>query len=209
MNSENLYKYFNCPPVEEIPSELFVKEEYRSLHNYAISHMGYSVITVRNCRILSDLIQRRSLLEIMCGLGSYTYTLRHLGVPVIATDDYSWIDDDPKFIGWKQKPWIDNIERIDAVSAIRKYGKLVDYVLMSWPPMNEDFAAQALETMRIVNPECRMIYVGEGKGGVTANDRFFDILSDVSEQYPNINELWESYHSWVNHGFHDKQYIIK
>lgn len=209
MNFEDLHNYFKCPPAEEIPSELFVKEEYRSLHNYAISHMGYSVITVRNCRILADLIQRRSLLEIMCGLGSYTYTLRCLGVPVIATDDYSWIDDDPKFIDWKQKPWIDDIERIDAVSAIKKYGKQVDFILMSWPPMNEDFAAQALETMRMVNPECRMIYVGEEKGGVTANDRFFDILSDVSGQYSSINELWESYHSWVNQGFRDKQYIIK
>lgn len=209
MNFEKNYKYFNCPPSEEIPHELFIREEYKCLHSYAISHMGYSVITVKNCKILSDLIQRRPLLEVMCGLGSYTYTLRCLGVPVVATDDYSWIDDDPKFLDWKLKPWIDDIERIDAVSAIEKYGKRVDFVLMSWPPMNEDFAAQALETMRSINPNCRMIYVGEEKGGVTANDRFFDILSDVSEQYPGIKELRSSYHSWINQGFHDKQYIIK
>lgn len=209
MNLDDAYKYFNCPPPEDIPSELFLKEEYKNLHSYAISHMGYSTITVRNCRILSDLIQHRQILEIMCGLGSYAYILRSLNVPVIATDDYSWIDDDPKFLHWKQKPWIDDIERIDAVSAIKKYGKQVNYVLMSWPPMNEDLAAQVLETMRMVNPECRMIYVGEGKGGVTANDRFFDIISDVSEQYSGIDKLRESYHSWVNQGFRDKQYIIK
>ena len=209
MNFEEIYKYFGCPPPEDIPSELFIKDEYRSLHDYAVSHMGYSTVTVRNCRILSEMIQYRNVLEIMCGLGSYTYMLRRFGVSAIATDDHSWIDDDPKFVHWKQNPWIDDIERIDAVSAIKKYGKQVDFVLMSWPPMNEDFAAQALETMRIVNKECRMIYVGEGKGGVTANNRFFDIMHDVSEQYSGIDELRKSYHSWVNKGFHDQQYIIK
>lgn len=209
MNFEDAYKYFQCPPPEEIPSAIFLQDKYKELHKYAVSHMGYSTITIRNCRLLSDMIQYRPVLEIMCGLGSYTYTLRSLNVPVIATDDYSWIDDDPKFVDWKQKPWIDDIERIDAISAIQKYGDCVDYVLMSWPPMNEDLAAKALETMRTVNAKCHMIYVGEEKGGVTADDNFFDILLDVSSQYRGMSKLRKSYHSWSNNGFHDKQYIIK
>ena len=209
MNFETMHKYFRCPAPEDIPTEVFVQVEYKNLHNYAISHMGYSVITQRNCRILADLIQHRPVLEIMCGLGSYAYTLRGLGVPVIATDDFSWIDDDPKFVDWKLSPWINDIERLEAISAIQKYGSVVDYVLMSWPPMNENYAAQALETMRMVNENCRMIYVGEERCGVTANDIFFEMLSDVSSQYSNIDVLRKSYHSWINNGFHDKQYIIK
>ena len=78
MNFETMHKYFRCPAPEDIPTEVFVQVEYKNLHKYAISHMGYSVITQRNCRILADLIQHRPVLEIMCGLGSYAYTLRVL-----------------------------------------------------------------------------------------------------------------------------------
>ena len=209
MNLETLHQLFWCPAPEDIPETIFSQAQYKDVHKYAIAHMGYSVVTQKNCRILASIIGNSPVLEVMCGLGSYSYTLRSLGLTVIATDDYSWFDDDPKFITWKTKPWVSDIERIDAVSAIQKYGSEVGFVIMSWPPMNEDFAAQALETMRTVNVGCRMVYIGEGKGGVTANDRFFDLLKDVSSEYSDIGELRNSYHSWSNNGFSDKQYILK
>ena len=205
----NLLRYFQKPPYYDIPSHIFQEKKYAYLHKHAISYMGYSVVTKRNCGILAEMTGHKPILEIMCGIGSYTYTLRSLGVSVIATDDYSWIDDDPKFEKWKYSPWISDIQRMDACSAIEKYGKNVCYILMSWPPMNENYAALALETMRKKASHCTMIYIGEEKGGVTANDNFFDIMTDVSHEYARIEDLRQSYHSWENNGFHDKQYFIR
>lgn len=34
---------------------------------------------------------------------------------------------------------------------------------MSWPPQNSDLAYKVLKTMRKVNPECILIYIGEKK----------------------------------------------
>lgn len=43
--------------------------------------------------------------------------------------------------------------------------------LLVWPPVNDDLAARVLQ----YEPS-HMLYVGEPRGGVTANDEFFDLL---------------------------------
>ncbi len=202
--------YFDQFIVEDIPIEIFRDEKYVSLREYAVFRMGFSTVTKRNCRVLKDIIGENKVLEIMCGLGSYTATLRALGVSSIATDDMSWIDyDTSKYQGWKKNAWIEDVESLDAVSAIKKYGETVDFILMSWPPQHEPYAFEALQTMREVNPECRMIYIGEEKGGCTADDDFFDAMVDVSYEYKQIDLLRSTYRSWENDGYHDYQFIIK
>lgn len=207
---KSYYHYFDEKVVEDIPNEIFIDEKYASLREYCVFRMGFSVVTKRNCRILAQIINEKKVLEIMCGLGSYSATLQQLGVDIISTDDMSWIESETsKYRTWKQNAWCTDIERLDAVQAIQKYGKNVGYILMSWPPQNEEFALEALLTMRKVNPSCRMIYIGERKGGCTANDTFFDELIDVSSEYTEIAELRESYHSWKNNDYHDSQFIVR
>lgn len=203
-------KYFDQFLIEDIPSIIFTDERYKPLREYAVFRMGFSVVTKRNCRVLKEIIENQRVLEIMCGLGSYSATLRSLGVDVIATDDMSWIEyEQSKYQNWKKNAWVSDVESIDAVSAIKKYGKDVGFVLMSWPPQHEPFALQALQAMRKVNPQCRMIYIGEPSGGCTANDDFFDEYIDVSEEYEQIGRLRGTYHSWQNDGYYDNQYIIR
>ncbi len=56
----------------------------------------------------------------MCGVGSYTATLRDCGIDAIATDNMSWVDgEDKKYKDWKKYTWISDIEKIDAISAIK------------------------------------------------------------------------------------------
>lgn len=203
-------KYFDHFVIEDIPADIFHDKKYVPLREYAVFRMGFSVVTRRNCRILKEIIGDSKVLEIMCGLGSYTATLRSLGVPAIATDDMSWMDyDTSKYQGWKKNAWIDDVESLDAVSAIKKYGKTVGFILMSWPPQNEPYAYEALQAMRTVNPECRMIYIGEEKGGCTADHDFFDDLTDVSHEYPQMDLFRSTYRSWENDGYHDYPFIIK
>lgn len=202
--------YFDTKIIEDIPKKIFIDKRFACLREYCVFRMGFSVVTKRNCRILAQIINEEPVLEIMCGLGSYSHTLESLGVHVIPTDDMSWIDyESSKYQNWKKNAWSNKIERIDAVQAIKKYGKEVGYILMSWPPQNELFAYDALLEMRKVNPACRMIYIGEKRGGCTANDDFFNELLDVSNEYPEITELRKSYHSWSNNDYHDLQFIVR
>lgn len=203
-------KYFDKGQLANIPDYIFQETKYLPLREYALFHMGFSAVTLDNCKVLKEIIKGGKVLEIMCGLGAYSYALRKLGCQVIATDDMSWMADDTcKYIDWKTNMWIDDAESIDAVSAIKKHGHNVDFILMSWPPQNEDFALNALLAMRKVNPNCRMIYIGEGKNGCTANDAFFDTLIDVSDEYDCISRLRETYHCWNSDSYYDKQFIIR
>lgn len=203
-------KYFDNFEIYDIPEEIFSDSKYAPLREYAVFRMGFSVVTKRNCEILAQIFKQKKVLEIMCGLGSYTATLKSLGVDIKATDDMSWIDyDKSKYQSWRKNAWEKDIESIDAKTAILKYGKNIDYILMSWPPQNEPSAFEALVTMRAVNPNCRMVYVGEEQGGCTANSDFFENLINISDEYDEIEELRKTYRSWKNNGYFDQQFIIK
>lgn len=207
---EKYCHFFDQKVVETIPSKIFTEEGYKDLREYCVFRMGFSVVTKENCRVLAQIIKDNNVLEVMAGLGSYTATLRELGVNVIATDDMSWMDyDTSKYKNWKKYSWIKDLESLDAVEAINKYGKDVGFILMSWPPQNESYALDALLAMRRVNSECRMIYIGEKKGGCTANNDFFDEMIDISNEFDEIKKLRQSYRVWENNGYYDMQFIVR
>ncbi|MFA5576369.1 MAG: hypothetical protein WCZ27_04880 [Tissierellaceae bacterium] len=154
-----------------------------SLRNSFIKYMGFVLVSKLWIKDLSKWIGQRNCLEVMAGLGALSHGLREEGVSLISTDDYSWQE------GIKRKDstltnnklWT-QVERLDAVESIEKYGKDIDIVLMSWPPYDDNTATRILEKMRSINPSCIMIYIGEGRGGSTANDDFFDLLEKVEDE---------------------------
>lgn len=202
--------YFSNGVVYDIPSYIFTEKKYAPIREFALFRMGFSVVTQKNCKEIGRIVGDGVVLEIMCGLAAYSATLRSIGIQCIPTDDMSWIiGEGKKYAGWKENAWLSEIEQIDAVGAIKKYGNKVDYILMSWPPQNDDVAYDALVTMRGVNKNCKMIYVGEwGENSCTANQLFFDSAIDISNQYVNVSELRNTYHSWNNDDYYDKQYIL-
>lgn len=130
-----------------------------------IQLMGYSLVSKSWVRPLAQFIGSRRVLEIMSGTGALAKALQDEGADVTATDDYSW---KATFAGQWTK-----VEKRNALRAISKYGRETDFILMSWPYL-DDTALKALERMRKVKPNCRLIYIGEPKGGCNANDAFFD-----------------------------------
>ncbi len=67
-----------------------------------------------------------------------------------------------------------------------------------WPSYEEGFAAEHLESKK---PE-KVIYIGEGGGGCTGDDRFHEILDTDFEEIESINILRFS-------GMHDRMYIYR
>lgn len=161
-----------------------------------IDNIGFPLYAEDWVKPLAKWIGDRPCLEIMAGTGFFSYALSLYGCKVIATDDFSW---KPKF-----QNIFYQIENLDCIEAIKKYGKNVKFILCSWPYM-DDNAYNCLMLMREINPKCRMIYIGEDWGGCTASDKFFDAIQVLDLK--GFNEAVMDYRRWQ--GIHDFISLIK
>ncbi len=154
------------------------------LRRKLIKYMGFVLISKDWIKDLRQWIGKRKCLELMAGTGSLTYCLKMEGINIKGTDNYSWKRDtngqDRSL--WNEKQMWTFLENLDAEESLEKYGRDVEIVIMSWPPYNEEIAVRVLRKMRQINPSCLMIYIGEEKGGCTANDEFFDELYKIEDE---------------------------
>jgi hypothetical protein len=86
-------------------------------------------------KALAGLINRRSCLEIAAGDGTLASLLTEAGVPVTATDDFSWSH---------AIHYPDRVEKLGAKEALEKYQPQV--VLCSWPPPGNPFEKEVFST---------------------------------------------------------------
>ena len=115
-------------------------------------------------------------------------------------DDHSW---EKNYPDWFQAPWTE-IEKLNCLQAIEKYGRQTDLLLCSWP-YRDDSCYQALLKMREVNPSMKMIYIGEPAGQATASDHFFDAMEEVDDDsfYQAVASFLPAY------TIHDAPMLIK
>lgn len=129
-------------------------------------------------------------LEVMAGRGWWSYALQQKGVSVHATDDFSW-HEQGRYSTWKDT--LVNMEKLDAVKAVKKYGEETDVVLMSWPYM-DDTAYEVIKALHQVNPNAVVVYIGEGSGGCTASYAFFDHFYEIEDEA--FTEVQMNFESW-------------
>ena len=173
----------------------------------AIKTCGYVVVTKKLCRALAKFIGGRKVLEIMCGLGALAKGLRTAGVEIRPTDNYTYATYVPGRVCDQQgTAWLDDIECIDAVEAVRKYGKNYDIILLSWSPYSNEVDCDILKAMREVNSNAIMIVITEDCGGCCNSDRFFDEAEELEiEEIEEINAT--AFRSHV--GIHDRINVYK
>lgn len=107
---------------------------------------------------------------------------------------------------WKNLPYQRNVEEMDALNAIELYGKECDFIFISFIPM-DDTGTLILKKMREVNPNCRLILLGEGDGGNCVSDEFFELAEDCvytgeysCKDFDIINTLhttFAGYHDYI------------
>lgn len=95
----------------------------------------YCFYSRRLVKAIARLVDDRSCLEIAAGDGTLSRFLRDEGVPITATDDYSW-DHTIQFGG--------DTERLDARQALRTHAPEV--VVCSWPPPGNSFEQHVFDT---------------------------------------------------------------
>lgn len=139
----------------------------------------------------------RRCLEIFAGHGMLSKALADAGVRMLAsTDDKSSCFGAREFLGqWNAKElyWTD-IETMDAVDTVKKYGKEADLILASWPPRADTVTTQFLLTMRQTNPDCLFIMFGEGPGESCADDSFFKTAVFVDDSA--FTSCFDAYKTW-------------
>lgn len=161
----------------------------------------YAVITWQWVKPLAKWIGDRRCLEVMSGRGWLSLALRSQGVNIISTDDYSWADT----IQWGES--VTEVERLDAIEAVNKYGKDIEILICAWPYM-DDTAFRTISALHVINPDALIIYIGEFDGGCTADDNFhkhFQTIKD--EEFHRVADMyqrWPSLHDFVYLGKYSK-----
>ena len=239
-NFDEKSKWYECYLNKEIPEYILsgngrkvLPYSHMELRNKIASKVGYVLLTWEMLRHLkSDLMKycetylgkRReddytiNILELGCGVGSFAFALRQLGVNVIAVDDYSRATYAGEYgvgFDYDRDAWIPDIINMDNEAAVREYGKGVDFILISWPEYASDSAYKSLLAMREVNPNACMIYVGERAGGCTADDDFFENVKYVGyngelsdDEFDNwFAKTQECFRTW--YGIYDSVYLVK
>lgn len=131
---------------------------------YYITEVGFTVVTKQFARGMYDtLLKDKKCLEIMSGTGALAKALKDAGVDIIATDNYSGIN----YYPFNSNLWTD-VEKIDSLEAIKKYGKDVDCMIMSWIPTESEIGYESLKLLHDINPDCQVIVIGEESATISA-----------------------------------------
>lgn len=158
---------------------------YRNMKNFQ-SNFAWAVPTEKAIREISNFIGNEKTLEVGAGLGLWSRLLQLKNLDIIATDNFSSHVD--KF----KKRYCD-VEEIDAISALNKYDRR-NVLLIIWPPMT-NMSSEILKQFK----GNKLIYIGEDKGGCTANNEFFEILSQQWSLYKMIEiPQWTGVSDFVN-----------
>jgi len=157
-----------------LPSE----EEFRKVYNSLsfmdkihfreeyTSKFSWSVITQEVVREIKDATKELKVLEVAAGSGYLAKHLQNAGIDVLPTNlsDSDWKVNQISFT---------NVKNMDAIEAVNNIE--FDIVLFSWCQYGSSLAAEVFK--RLKNGQ-RYIHIGEGWGGCTATDEFFELISE-------------------------------
>ncbi|AEV95706.1 hypothetical protein [Pediococcus claussenii] len=172
----------------------------RSYRDYLEEHYGmWCYISAPFVDKLANYIDGKPVLEVMAGNGYISKGLRDKGQTVIATDSLDWTKENET-----GRNLVTEIERLDAIKAIKKYGNQVAFVIMSWSPDGLSIDQDILKNIRDTNPGIKLICIGE-RNGATNSAEFWQMAQYVDE---NEAETLNKYHQPFDL-IQDQVYIIK
>lgn len=172
----------------------------RSYRDYLEEHYGmWCYISAPFIDKLANYINGKSVLEVMAGNGYISKGLRDKGQTAIATDSLDWTKENET-----GRNLVTDVEKLDAINAIQKYGKQVKFVIMSWSPDGLSIDQDILNAMRTTNPDSKLICIGE-RNGATNSAEFWQMAQYVDE---NTAETLNKYHQPFDL-IQDQVYIIK
>ena len=142
-----------------------------------IQKYGFAILDEKALQRIIDLEQ--PIIEVGSGLGYWSAILKDNGVDIIASDKFK-IEDNKYHKDGNTKPYLDIING-DAAQMAQEHPDRA--LMMIWPPYDTPMGYEALNAYE----GDTVIYVGEGRGGCTADDDFHNLLSHEWEMIDDID----------------------
>ncbi len=190
--------YFSADLLDQ-PEQFDVSYHQRKRYN---QEFGFCLFTAECIFTLANLCKGKKVLEAGSGSGWLADQLMQQGIAITAADwtDYRQIRDMKR--GYPMRSVFRLDHHGDAVALLP--GDF-DMVLLVWPNLNTPFGEQVAHAMRSGQV---MILEGEEKGGSTATDEFFDVLSaDFERLDAETLELNEHHRTFP--GLHDRWQVLR
>lgn len=158
---------------------------------------GFVLLNNKLLDVMAEFLANKNIVEVGAGSGFLSSQLQAKNLDIIPVDAH---DLSTSHYGFNH--FHTNIIIEDAVQHLQK--NHYDTVIMSWPCYDSPFAHNVLKNMQVGQ---QLIYIGEGCGGCTADDAFFDLLdtkaianeqftdklSAYSLSFPGIHDRWQVY----------------
>jgi hypothetical protein len=161
----------------------------RSYRDYLEATYGmWAYVSAPFISDLATYLASRPTLEIMAGNGYISHGLKLKNQPVLATDSLDWVTENET-----GRHLVTDVEKLDALTAIDKYGDQVDFVIMSWSPDGLPIDVQVLESLRQLEHQPTLICIGE-RNGATNSKRFWQIAEIIDpEATAQLNRHHQSF----------------
>lgn len=126
---------------------------------------AWSIVSPGDVAWMTEQLDGRAVVEIGAGSGYWAWQLEQAGIDVAAYDPHPPAEDNPYC---KTGPYTTVLA--DDASAVKHHQDRA--LLMVWPPYEGEHARHALSLYE----GDLLVYAGEGHGGCTADDGFYELL---------------------------------
>lgn len=178
--------YKDAPPdlrasLTQHMGDYYRRDEFVRTHAWAVPSM-------QGIEAIKKLVGNDTVLEIASGTGLWARLMQDAGIKVIPTDSYEgyhFTKDVEKFT---------NVHIANHRKAIRDFGYKANALMFCWPPYTDPMAAQALKMFK----GNKLIYIGEGDGGCTGDDRFHNFIRRRWEEVDSVDiPQWYGLHDYM------------
>lgn len=163
----------------------------RNFRDYLEDTYGmWSYVNAPFAKALADYLNGAPVLEIMAGNGYISKGLRNNNANqrIYTTDSQAWTRENET-----GKHPVTTIEKLDAISAIKKYGDQVDYVIMSWAPDKEKVDWDVLQLLRHDYPDVKFLVIGEQDGATNSKKFWQEAQLSQDEGLQKVNQQLHSF----------------
>ena len=137
-----------------------------------------------------------NIVEICAGIGWLSHWLNKYGDKTITSiDNKSWPDFPPD-------RYLDIVQQMDSLDYLRHHPE-VELFILAWP-QDDNLATRLWQTLQT---DQHLLYIGEDRGGCTANNAFFDLILGQEVQNNATKEMRQSFLSFDD--FHDHPKLYK
>lgn len=193
-NDQMLLGVNELPPT--LPKSFFKEHKFSFLDSYQVrcrytSRIGWFILTTEVREVLVNFLKGKRVLEVGSGTGYFAAHMKQGGV-----EDYNAVDI------WDPQYWDERTTRYFGIDgdSLDYIDNSYDVIVMNWPPYDEPFAHQVVKKMAKGQV---LIFEGEGYGGCTGDDDFFNYLDDhftpIKELDDELNEHHIRFHGVNDH----------